>query len=99
MHESIHSVGEISRRVLGFVNFLRRADFNVGPAEVELIGGALLAQEKFEKEILPALEESTGRKNRLSLPRLEKIVVNMGVGSAIAEKKHMAEAVDALTHT
>ena len=54
-------------------------------------------QEKFEKEILPALEESTGRKNRLSLPRLEKIVVNMGVGSAITEKKHMDEAVDALT--
>ena len=54
-------------------------------------------QEKFEKEILPALEASTGRKNRLSLPRLEKIVVNMGVGSATAEKKHMDEAVDALT--
>ena len=54
-------------------------------------------QEKFEKEILPALQKTTGRKNRLSLPRLEKIVVNMGVGSAISEKKHMAEAVDALT--
>ena len=33
----------------------------------------------------------------LSLPRLVKISVNMGVGSAIAEKKHLEDAVDALT--
>ena len=32
----------------------------------------------------------------MPLPRLEKIVVNMGVGSAITEKKHMEEAVAAL---
>ncbi len=51
MRESIGNVGEISRRVLGFVNFLRRADFNVGPAEVALIGRAFLAQKKFEKEV------------------------------------------------
>ncbi len=37
-----------------------------------------------------------GRTNRLSLPRLTKIVVNMGVGSAIGEKKHLEEASDAL---
>lgn len=54
-------------------------------------------QEKYEQEILPALAEKLGRKNRLSLPKLEKIVVNMGVGSAIQEKKHMEMAVQALT--
>lgn len=54
-------------------------------------------QEKYEKEILPALEETLGRKNRLALPGLEKIVVNMGVGSAIAEKKHIETAVAAMT--
>ncbi len=54
-------------------------------------------QEKYEKEILPALRESLGRKNRLDLPRLQKIAVNMGVGSAIAEKKHMEDSVDAMT--
>ncbi|MCL4205110.1 MAG: 50S ribosomal protein L5 [Pirellulaceae bacterium] len=54
-------------------------------------------KEKYETEVLPALQESLGRKNRLSLPRLEKIVVNMGVGSAIQEKKHLEMAVDALT--
>ena len=52
--------------------------------------------EKYQAEILPALAEKVGRTNRLSLPRLEKIVVNMGVGSAIGEKKHLEEAVDAL---
>jgi large subunit ribosomal protein L5 len=52
--------------------------------------------ERYEKEILPALAEKLGRSNRLSLPRLVKIVVNMGVGSAIAEKKHLEEATDAL---
>jgi large subunit ribosomal protein L5 len=54
-------------------------------------------KEKYETEVLPALQESLGRKNRLSLPRLEKIVVNMGVGSAVQEKKHLEMAVDALT--
>ncbi len=54
-------------------------------------------QEKYENEVLPALQESLGRKNRLSLPQLEKIVVNMGVGAAIQEKKHLETAVDAMT--
>jgi len=53
--------------------------------------------EKYEQEILPALAEKLGRENRLALPRLEKIVVNMGVGSAIQEKKHLEMAVQALT--
>ncbi len=54
-------------------------------------------QERYENEILPALRELLGRENRLSLPRLEKIVVNMGVGSAIQEKKHLESATAALT--
>ncbi len=53
--------------------------------------------ERYKTEILPALGERLGRTNRLSLPRLEKIVVNMGVGSAVGEKKHLEEAVSALT--
>ncbi len=52
--------------------------------------------QKYESEILPALAEQLGRTNRLSLPRLKKIVVNMGVGTAIGEKKHLEEAVDAM---
>jgi large subunit ribosomal protein L5 len=52
--------------------------------------------ERYQKEVLPALSRHLGRTNRLSLPRLEKIVINMGVGSAIGEKKHLEEAADAL---
>ena len=54
-------------------------------------------RQKYETEVLPALQEATGRKNRMSLPSLQKIVVNMGVGTAITEKKHIEEAMDALT--
>lgn len=54
-------------------------------------------QERYEKEILPALAEQLGRPNRLSLPRLTKIVVNMGVGEATQDKKFLEMAVDALT--
>ena len=53
--------------------------------------------DRYEKEVLPALGKQFGRTNRLSLPRLQKIVINMGVGSAISEKKHLEEAVEALT--
>jgi len=52
--------------------------------------------ERYEREVLPALADSLGRRNRLSLPRLEKIVINMGVGAALQDKKFLDEAVDAL---
>ena len=54
-------------------------------------------QQKYSEEVLPALKEFCGRTNPMSLPKLEKIVVNMGVGTAVNEKKHMEEAVDAMT--
>ena len=54
-------------------------------------------KQRYEKEVLPLLAQKLGRANRLSLPRLQKIVVNMGVGAAIAEKKHMEEAILAIT--
>lgn len=54
-------------------------------------------QEQYYKTILPALAEKLGRKNLMSIPRLEKIVINMGVGAAITEKKYLDEAADALT--
>ena len=54
-------------------------------------------QEKYTTEILPAMKEKFGRKNGHSLPRLEKIVVNMGVGTAVTDKKHVDDAVASLT--
>jgi large subunit ribosomal protein L5 len=53
-------------------------------------------QERYEKEILPALAKELGRENRFSLPKLEKIVVSMGVSSSVTDKKFMEEAVSAL---
>jgi len=53
-------------------------------------------QIKYQKEALPALAQKLGRKNPMSLPRLEKIVVNMGVGIATQEKKHLETAVEAM---
>ena len=54
-------------------------------------------QERYKNELLPALAQKFGRTNRHALPRLEKIVINMGVGSAVTEKKHIDDAVAALT--
>ncbi|MEN6496882.1 MAG: 50S ribosomal protein L5 [Thermoguttaceae bacterium] len=54
-------------------------------------------QERYFKQIAPGLSKQLGRSNRLSIPRLEKIVVNMGVGTATGEKKHLEDAVDAMT--
>jgi large subunit ribosomal protein L5 len=53
-------------------------------------------QERYEKEILPALAKELGRENRFSVPKLEKIVVSMGVSSSVTDKKFMEEAVSAL---
>jgi len=51
---------------------------------------------KYQKEVLPSLADKLGRKNPMSLPRLEKIVVNMGVGAATQEKKFLETAAEAM---
>lgn len=53
-------------------------------------------QERYFQEILPEMAEKLGRTNRLSLPRIEKIVVSMGVGTAMTDKKHLEEATAAM---
>ena len=52
--------------------------------------------DKFRQEIMPVLAEKLGRTNPMSLPRLQKIVVNMGVGKAVQEKARMEQAADQL---
>ena len=49
--------------------------------------------ERYQKEIIPQLSQKLGRKNVHSIPKLQKIVVNMGVGEAVADKKVMDAAV------
>lgn len=46
--------------------------------------------------IRPALAEKFGRQNIHSLPRLEKVIINMGVGTAIQDKKHLEDASSAM---
>ena len=47
-------------------------------------------QERFKKELLPTLQRDLGRKNPMSIPRLDKIVVSMCLGKAIAESSGKA---------
>jgi large subunit ribosomal protein L5 len=51
---------------------------------------------RFRKEGVPALMKDLGLKNPFQVPRLEKIVVNMGLGEALANNKILESAVDQL---
>src|SRR5688572_28942519 len=53
-------------------------------------------QDRYKNEIIPALQKKLGRTNVMSLPKLKKISVNMGVGKALQDKNRMQEAVDHL---
>jgi large subunit ribosomal protein L5 len=53
--------------------------------------------DRYTKEIVPKLADKLGRKNVLSLPRLKKIVVNMGVGKALQDKNRMEQSAEQLT--
>jgi len=51
-------------------------------------------KEEYRTEIVPTLKEEFGLKNVMEVPRLEKIVVNMGVGDAISNVKILDAAMD-----
>jgi large subunit ribosomal protein L5 len=46
----------------------------------------------YDDRIVPAMTEKFGYKNRLEVPRLDKIVINMGVGEATQDKKKVETA-------
>ena len=50
----------------------------------------------YKKEIVPALVKTFNYKSVMQAPKLDKIVVNMGVGAAVADQKIMDEAVKEL---
>jgi large subunit ribosomal protein L5 len=52
--------------------------------------------EKYEKVVIPALTKQFGYKNPNEVPRLEKIVLNMGLGAAVANPKVVDAAVEEL---
>ena len=54
-------------------------------------------QEKYINEVVPALTEKFGYKNVMELPKIEKIIINMGVGEAVGNPKALDAAVNDLT--
>jgi len=54
-------------------------------------------QERYHQEITKRLAEKLGRTNPNSLPKLQKVVVNMGVGKALTEKTRMEQAAEQLS--
>ncbi len=51
---------------------------------------------EYQESIVPALMERFGFSNRLRVPRLEKVAVNMGVGTGVSDSKAIQSAVEEL---
>lgn len=54
-------------------------------------------KERYEKEIAPALVREFGYTNPMQVPRVHKVVLNIGVGEAISNAKAMDAAISDLT--
>ena len=53
-------------------------------------------RETFNKELLPQLKDKLGVNNLMAVPKLTKVVINMGVGEALTDKKYLESAVNDL---
>ncbi|HEY5573363.1 MAG TPA: 50S ribosomal protein L5 [Anaerolineales bacterium] len=56
-----------------------------------------ILQERYQKEVAPALYKSLNLENVMELPHIEKVVVNIGVGEALDNAKALDAAVEDLT--
>lgn len=54
-------------------------------------------QEKYTKEVVPSLVEKFNYTSVMQAPKIEKIVINMGVGDAVSNAKNLEKAVEELT--
>jgi large subunit ribosomal protein L5 len=54
-------------------------------------------QERYKKDIVPSLMEKFSYKSIMQVPKIEKIVINMGVGEAVSNSKVLDTAVEELT--
>ncbi|HIM95513.1 MAG TPA: 50S ribosomal protein L5 [Gammaproteobacteria bacterium] len=54
-------------------------------------------QEQYKKEILPALQKELGLTNPMQVPKIEKITINMGLGSALGDKKILQSALEEMS--
>lgn len=55
-------------------------------------------QKKYSEEVLLALKNELELDNVMSIPKLDKIVINMGVGEAVGNKRYLEDAVYTLTN-
>ncbi|HOO84419.1 MAG: 50S ribosomal protein L5 [Prolixibacteraceae bacterium] len=55
-------------------------------------------QQKYKEEVVPALMKEFGYKSVMQVPRLEKIVLNQGLGAATADKKIIEVATEEMTN-
>ena len=53
-------------------------------------------KEKYNSEVAPALKENLNLTNAMQIPRLDKIVVNMGIGEGTSEPKQIESAMEEL---
>ena len=54
-------------------------------------------QDKYNNEITKSLKEKFNYKNDFEIPKLEKVVINMGVGEAVKDSKKIDSAVNELS--
>lgn len=51
----------------------------------------------YREQVIPNLKKELGEENVHALPKVEKVIINMGVGAAVADRKKLDEAVDHMT--
>jgi large subunit ribosomal protein L5 len=54
-------------------------------------------KERFHQQVIPRLQQELGYANSMQVPRVEKVVVNVGVGDALKDGRMLEAAVDDLT--
>ena len=53
-------------------------------------------KDRYRNEIAPAIAKEFGIENPMAIPRIEKVVINMGLGEAISNSKILDTAVEEL---
>jgi len=58
-------------------------------------------KEKYEKEVVPAMMKKFGYKSKMAVPKIEKVVVNVGFGKMVAQKtpKEREKIINEITNT
>lgn len=57
----------------------------------------LTLKKKYDEEIVPALKKKFGYTSVMQVPKLQKIIINQGIGEAVADKKMIDTGVDEMT--